>query len=91
MELFKIMIEKFRPYQKILQFFTIFYQLLESFENFNPIRPEGEGGGPFCPLLNKLIVNFLWMDIITSIPYGFSSFRYLQWLLKSNIMSTLQM
>ena len=43
-------------------------------------------GGPFCPLLNKSTVNFLWMDISTSIPYGFSSLRYLHCLLKSNIM-----
>ena len=43
-------------------------------------------GGPFCPLSNKSTVNFLWMDISTSIPYGFSSLLYLHCHLKSNIM-----
>ena len=79
-----------KPATYLLRFFSLwslslfthfFFQLLY----LNPIRPRG-GGVLFAIPLSKLIANVFWMGISISKPDGFSSWRYLHWLLNSKTL-----
>ena len=80
-------------------FLIISHLWYEIFENLNRFKLaisslltlSDPRGGPFCPLFSQSIANASWLGISVSMPDGFSSWRYINCLVKLDTLFIIEL